>query len=31
MRPELVLKLREVAAVVHEPQHPAEDGREAAW
>ncbi len=31
MRPERLLKLGEVAAVVHEPQHPAEDGREAVW
>ena len=29
MRPELILKLGQVAAVVHEPQHPAEDRREA--
>ena len=28
MRPEFALKLCDVAAVVHEPQHPAEDGRE---
>ena len=29
MRPEFVLKLCGVAVLVHEPQHPAEDGREA--
>ena len=29
MRPEFVLKLCEVTVFVHEPQHPAEDGREA--
>ena len=29
MRPEFVLELGEVAAFVHEPQHPAENGREA--
>ena len=31
MRPELLLKLGQVAVFVHEPQHPAEDGRETLW
>ena len=31
VRPELGLELRQVGVFVHEPEHPAEDGREAVW